>query len=55
MLRERAELYTCDDEQLSPEDRSGVQGMDTARKMMFLWQVLQKYENSAKMSSSADM
>lgn len=55
MLRERAELYTCDDERLSPEDRSGVQGMDMARKMMFLWQVLQKYENSAKMSSSADM
>lgn len=54
-LEERAALYTCDDKKLSPEDRSGVQGLETAQKTMFLWRVLEKYENSARMSPSAEM
>lgn len=58
-LSERAALYTCKNEDLPQMDHSRVQRMKTAEKKMYIWWVLQKYEqfmqNTTKIYSSAEI
>lgn len=58
-LSERAALYTCQNQDLPQVDRSQVQRMKTAHKKMYIWRVLERYEqfmqNTTKIYSSAEM
>lgn len=58
-LSERAALYTCKNEDLPQMDHSRVHRMETAEKKMYIWWVLQKYEqfmqNTTKIYSSAEI